>query len=113
VDLRISDVLYSLGEERVMGKTAAYVVTAVLLAIVAMLPVITFTPERTEVPGLVYFDTDEDPRLLLRGDVELLPSQKYFEIPLVPSGPLPMMVIFVLSLVFAFGVFFYSKRKML
>jgi hypothetical protein len=95
-----------------MGKTTAYIATAVLLAIVAMLPVITFTPERTEEAGLVYYSTDNDTRILLRSDVELLQSQKYFEIPSVPSGPLSTAVAFVLSFVFAFGVFFYSKRKM-
>ena len=91
-----------------MGKTVAYIATAVLLGIVAMLPVMVLTPKST-VPG--YYAIEGDPRLLLKGDVESLQLQEQFGLAKIPLSPFNLGLILVISFVFAFGVSFYFKRK--
>ena len=91
-----------------MGKTGAYVATAILLGIVAMLPVIVLTPKRG---GEGYYAIDEDMRLLLKGDVESLQLQEEFGLAKVPLSPFNLGLILVISFAFASGVSVYFKRK--
>jgi hypothetical protein len=92
-----------------MGKTMAYAATAILLGVVAMLPVMVFTPERADQGYIGYWDTRA-----LRADVESYSSEtlKDVDVAAVPSDPFHTALILVVGLVSAFGVSFYFKRRM-
>jgi hypothetical protein len=92
-----------------MGKTVAYVATAILLGVVAMLPVMVFTPKRAD-QGYIF---DGDMRVL-RSDVESYSSEtvKDIDVAAAPSGPFHTVLIMVVSFVCAFGVSFYFRRRM-
>ena len=87
----------------------AYVATAVLLGVVAMLPVVVFTPKRADQGYVAYWDTRA-----LRADVESYSSEtlKDVDVAAVPSGPFHIALILVVGFVSAFGVSFYFKRRM-
>ena len=92
-----------------MGKTVVYVATAILLGVVAMLPVIVLTPKKA---GLGQYANEAYALSGLKEDVERLQNQQEIGIATVPSGPFHIGLILVLSFVLAFGVSFYFKRKM-
>lgn len=90
-----------------MGKTTAYVVTAVLLAIVAMLPVIVFSPKRADqscfiLSGETHLPYDSERSRLL----------EEYGLAEGPLSPFNLGLILVIGFVSAFGVSFYFKRKM-
>ena len=93
-----------------MAKTLAYVVSAILLGVVAMLPVMMLTPQRTD-EG--YYAFHGNLRLQAKADVESLQKLEEVGTAAVPSGPFHTWLILVIGLVSAFGVSFYFKRKML
>jgi hypothetical protein len=92
-----------------MGKTAAYVATAVLLGIVAMLPVIVFTPKRADLDQNTFA---EYALSCPKRDVEGLLTQEAAGIVTVPSGPFQIGLIVAFSFVLALGVCLYSKKRM-
>ncbi len=92
-----------------MEKTAAYIATAILLGIVAMLPVIVFTPKRA---GLDQNALEGYTFLCPKRDVEGSPNQEEVGIATVPSGPLQIGLIVAFSFVLALGVCLYSKKRM-
>lgn len=92
-----------------VGKTVAYVVTAVLLGVVAMLPVMVFTPERADQGYIAYWDTRA-----FRADVKSYSSEtlKDVDVAAFPSDQFHTALTLVVGLVSAFGVSFYFKRRM-
>ena len=93
-----------------MVKIVPYVATAILLGVVAMLPVMVFTPKRAD-QGYIF---DGDMRVF-RADVESYSSETLKDVDVVaaPSGPFHTVLIMVVSFVCAFGVSFYFKRKII
>jgi hypothetical protein len=99
----------SLGDTRTMGKSIAYVATAILLGIVAMLPVVLLTPESADQGYYPVFQSDM--HLDSKADVESLRNLYGLRTPAIPSSPLHTGVIVTFSFVSAFSVYFYFKRK--
>ncbi|UCC33368.1 MAG: hypothetical protein JSW53_06285 [Candidatus Bathyarchaeota archaeon] len=91
-----------------MEKTVAYVAVAILLGVVAVLPVLVYTPKMAG-QGCTFFG--DDVYLRGRADVESLQTLENAEAPAVLSTPLNIGLIFAVSLVFAFGVSLYFKRR--
>ena len=93
-----------------MGKMA-YIATAILVGIVAMLPVMMLTPKGTDQS----YYTLLDPAMSLesRADVESLWGLEGAETVVAPSTPFHVGVILAFSLVSASGVYFYFKKKRL
>ena len=93
-----------------MGKSVAYVATAILLGIAAMLPVMVFTAEKTDQS---YYAFPTGMNLRFKGDVESTQSLEKIGTATVPSSPLHIGLILVISLVFAAGLTLYFKRMVL
>ena len=91
-----------------MAKTMAYVATAVLLGVVAMLPVMVFTPERADqgyhVPCTATY---------VMSDAERSQLQEEFGLAKAPLTPPNLGLILGISFVCAFGVSFYFRRRIL
>jgi len=96
-----------------MAKTVAYVATAILLGVVAMFPLLVFTPKRADTADQSYYAIEGDMNLLVKGDAETdrLYGLEEAEKVIVPSGPFHVGLILAISFVFAYGVSFYFKRK--
>jgi hypothetical protein len=92
-----------------MEKTVAYIATAILLGIVAVLPVIVLTPKT---PDEGYYAIEQYALGCPKGDVERLQKLEEVGTATVPSGPFHIGLILALSFVFALGVSFYFKRQM-
>ncbi|MDH5779803.1 MAG: hypothetical protein OEZ29_04325 [Candidatus Bathyarchaeota archaeon] len=86
----------------------AYVATAVLLGVVAMLPVMVFTPERADrgyyVPCTATY---------VMSDSERSQLQEEFGLAKAPLTPPNLGLILGISFVCAFGVSFYFRRRIL
>ncbi len=91
-----------------MAKTMAYVATAVLLGVVAMLPVMVFTPERADHSCYVLHGETN-----LLCDAERSQLQEEFGLAKVPLTPPNLGLILGISFVCAFGVSFYFRRRIL
>jgi hypothetical protein len=92
-----------------MGKTAAYIATAILLGIVATLPVIVFTPKKESLGQNTFA---EYALSCPERDVEGSPNQEEVGIATVPSGPFQIGLIVAFSFFLALGICLYSKRRM-
>jgi hypothetical protein len=92
-----------------MGKTVAYIVTAILLGMVAMLPVLVFTPKRADMADQSYYAIEGD---MLKSDAERLQLQEEFGLARVPLNPFHLGLTIIVSFVFALSVSSYFKRKM-
>ncbi len=90
-----------------MGKTEAYLVAAILVGVVSMLPVIMLTPKGAD-PGYYFVESNT----LLKEDVERAANQEELGIRTAPSSPFQLSLILLLGLVSASGVSFYFKRRM-
>jgi len=88
-----------------MGKTMAYAATAILLGVVAMLPVMVFTPQRADHSWYVLHG---ESNLLCDAERSQLPEE--FGLAKAPLSPPNLGLILAISFICAFGVSFYFSR---
>jgi hypothetical protein len=86
----------------------AYAATAILLGVVAMLPVMVFTPERADYFGYI---CSGETHLPCDAEWSRLPEE--YGLAEVPVSLFNLGLILVISFVCAFSVSFYFKRRIL